>query len=62
MYVLAVVKYADGFSGVLHISPVLGRTVSGSTFRWHLSHLLLDLFSLLVKVGGKKSKKRSRRR
>ena len=30
------------------ISPVLGRTVSGSTFRWHLSHILLDLFLLLV--------------
>ena len=32
-YILAVVKYADGFSGVPRISPVLGRTVSGSTFR-----------------------------
>ena len=31
-YVLAVVKYADGFPGVPRISPVLGRTVSGSTF------------------------------
>ena len=39
-YVLAVVKYADGFSDVPRISPV-----SGSMFRWHLSHLLLDLFS-----------------
>ena len=34
--VFAVVKWADGFSGVPRISPVLGRTVSGSTFRWHL--------------------------
>ena len=38
-YVFAVVKWA----GVPRISPVLGRTVSGSTFGWHLSHLLLDL-------------------
>ena len=42
--------WADGFSGVPRISPVLGRTVSGSTFRLHLSHLFLDLFLLLVKV------------
>ena len=32
MYVFAVVKWADGFSSVPRISPVLGRTVSGSTF------------------------------
>ena len=50
-YVLAVVKWADGFSGVPRISRVLGRTVSGSTFRWHLSHLFLDLFLLQVEVG-----------
>ena len=43
-YVFAVVKWADGFSSVLRISPVLGRTVSG----WHLSHLSLDLFLLLL--------------
>ena len=43
--------WADGFSGVPRISPVLGRTVSGSTFRWHLSHLFLDVFLLLVEVG-----------
>ena len=43
--------YADCFSGVPRISPVLGRTVSGSTFRWHLSHLILDLFSLLWLAG-----------
>jgi hypothetical protein len=34
---------------VSRISPVLGRIVSRSTFRWHLSHLQ-DLFSLLVEV------------
>ena len=50
-YVFAVVKWADGFLGVPRVSPVLGRTVSGSTFRWHLSHLFLDLFLLLVDVG-----------
>ena len=47
MYVFAVVKWADGFSGIPRISPVLGRTVSGSTFRLHLSHLFLDLYLLL---------------
>ena len=47
-YVFAVVKWADGFSGVPRISPVLGRTVSGSTF------LFLDLFLLLVEVAGSK--------
>ena len=26
------------------------KAVSGSTFRWHLSHLLIDLFLLLVEV------------
>ena len=40
-----IVKYADDFSGVPRISPVLGGTVSGSTFRWHLSHLFLDLLA-----------------
>ena len=40
--------WADGFSGVPRISPVLGRTVSGSTF------LFLDLFLLLVEVAGSK--------
>ena len=43
--------WADGFSGVPRISPVLGGTVSGSTFRWHLSHLFLDPFLLLVEAG-----------
>ena len=47
-YVFAVVKWADSFLGVPRISPVLGRTVSGSTFRWHLSHLFLYMFLLLV--------------
>ena len=46
--VFAVVKWADGFSDVPRNSSVLGRTISGSTFRWHLSHLFLDLFLLLV--------------
>ena len=36
--------YADGFLSAPRISPVLGRTVSGSTFRWHLSHLFLDIY------------------
>ena len=61
-------KYTDGFSGVPRTSLALGGTVSGSTFRWHLSHLLLDLFSLLVQVEinfaaiSTSSEKRSRRR
>ena len=42
--------WADDFSDDPRISPVQGRTVSGSTFRWHLSHLYLDLFLLLVEV------------
>ena len=55
-----------GFTGVPRISPILGRTVSGSKFQWHLSHFLLDLFPLLVEVvffsTSTSSEKRSRRR
>ena len=51
VYILYIYIWADGFSGVLRFSPVLGRKVSGSTFRWHLSHPFLDLFLLLVEVG-----------
>ena len=42
------------WESVPRISPVLGRTVSGSTFRWHLSHLILDLFMLLVETSIRK--------
>ena len=46
--------WADGFSGVPRISPVPRRTVSGSTFRWHLSHLFLDLFLLLLRLAARR--------
>ena len=49
--VFAVIKWADGFSGVPRISSVLGWTISGSTFRWHLSHLFIDLFLLQLAAG-----------
>ena len=58
-YVLAVVKYADGFSGAPLISLVLGRTDSGSTFRWHFSHLLLQREEIQKKMTEMPSKRRS---
>ena len=50
--------WANGFSGVLHISPVLGRTVSGSTFRWYLSHLLLYIFLLILRLAARRDLKK----
>ena len=50
-YVLAVVKYADGFSGVPLINSVLGRTVSRSTFRWLRCHRNVDPETVLPRIG-----------